>query len=114
MKVFLTGATGAIGRRAVPALIAAGHEVTGVARTPEKADQLALAGARSATLDVFDPVALRSAVEGHDAVINLATNLSRVWSRSAWKVNDRLRRELSRGLAAAALAAGASRFVQES
>ena len=117
MRVFVTGATGAIGRRAVPALVAAGHQVTGVARSPGKAEQITAAGAVAVSLDVFDPSALRPAVAGHDAVVNLATHLppaSKAWRRAEWRTNDRLRRELSRQLVDAALAAGASLFAQES
>ena len=54
MKLFVTGATGAIGRHAVPALVAAGHQVTGVARSDAKAAWLHEQGADSARVSIFD------------------------------------------------------------
>ena len=119
MKVFLTGATGAIGRLTVPALVAAGHEVTGVARTAGKRAAVEAAGATAVTVDLFDGAAVRDAVAaaGPEAVVNLATKIpstGRAMLPGAWATNDRLRREASAHLADAALAAGASRYVQES
>jgi nucleoside-diphosphate-sugar epimerase len=117
MKVFVAGATGVVGRRAVALLVAAGHEVTGVARSPEKAALVASLGATPVAVDLFDPGAVRDAVAGHDVVVNLATKIppvSRSMRRSAWAENDRIRSEASRNLADAALAAGAARYVQES
>ncbi len=115
--VFVTGATGVLGRRAVPALVSAGHRVTAVARGAEKEDQLRAAGASPITVDLFDPTAVRAAVEGHDVVCHLATHIpptTRAWRAAAWATNDRLRREASRHLVDAALATGAERYVQES
>lgn len=117
MKVFVTGATGAIGRRAVPALVAAGHTVTGVARSDAKAEQLRSAGAEPARVDLFDPPAVAAALQGFDAVCNLATSIpapSKAIRTKAWTMNDRIRREASRNLVDGALGAGASHFVQES
>lgn len=117
MKVFVAGATGVIGRRAVAELVAAGHDVTGVARSPEKAALLHSLGATPVTVDLFDAAAVREVVSGHDAVVNLATKippLTRMARPSAWEENSRIRREASRHLADAALAAGAAVYVQES
>jgi nucleoside-diphosphate-sugar epimerase len=117
MNVFVAGATGALGRHVVPLLVAAGHAVSGVARTPEKAEQLERAGARPVRVDLFDAGAARAAVAGHEAVVNVATHIppsSRALLPWAWTENDRIRREAARNLAEAALAAGAGRFVQES
>ena len=117
MRVFVAGASGVIGRRAVDRLVAAGHEVTGVVRTDAKAARLRAAGGRPAQIDLFDPDAVRAAVEGHDAVCNLATHIpptAKMAFRRAWATNDRLRGEASRILVDAALATGASRYVQES
>lgn len=117
MKVFVTGGTGAIGRPTLPLLVAAGHDVTAVARSAEKRAQVDAAGAASVEVDLFDPGAVERAVDGHDAVVNLATNIppvTRATRASAWEVNDRLRREASRNLVDAALEGGASRIVQES
>jgi nucleoside-diphosphate-sugar epimerase len=117
MKVFVTGATGVVGRRAVPLLTAAGHHVTAVGRTEEKRTALERAGASAVDVDLFDAAAVRAAVAGHDAVVNLATHIppsSRAFLRSAWRENDRIRREASAILVDAAKTAGVERFVQES
>lgn len=118
MKIFVAGATGVVGRRAVPLLVRAGHAVTAVARTPEKAATIERAGAQAAMVDIFDGEGVRRAMAGHDAVINLATHIPRSTLQMmlpwAWHENDRIRREASAILVDAALAVGVSRFVQES
>src|SRR5262249_53435062 len=62
MRVFVTGATGALGRHLVPGLIAAGHEVTATTRTPGKAGQLREAGAKPVIVDGLDRAAVIAAV----------------------------------------------------
>jgi nucleoside-diphosphate-sugar epimerase len=118
MRVFLTGATGVVGRRLVPLLIRQGHLVTAVVRSPEKKAAVARAGATPAAVGLFDRNALDAAVRRHDAVVNLATHIPasswKMLRRSSWAENDRIRREGSSNLADAAIAAGVSRFVQES
>lgn len=116
-KVFVAGATGVLGKRAVARLVAEGHDVTGVARTPDKAELLRRLGAKPVTVDLFDARAVKEAVAGHDVVMNLATHippLAKAGMPGAWKDNDRIRSEASRNLVDAALAAGATRYVQES
>lgn len=115
-KLFVAGATGVLGRRAVVQLIEAGHEVTGIARSDEKAAALHAQGATPARVGLFDPGALKEAVAGHDVVVNLATHipsLSRAALPGAWSENDRIRSEASRNLVDAALATGATRYIQE-
>jgi nucleoside-diphosphate-sugar epimerase len=117
MKVFLTGGTGALGRFLVPRLVGAGHDVTALARSDDKAASIAAAGATPARVDLFDGDGLRAAVAGHDVVANMATSIppvTQAWRAGAWEANDRIRREASGLLVDAAIAAGASRFVQES
>jgi nucleoside-diphosphate-sugar epimerase len=117
MKIFLTGATGVIGRRVIPLLISAGHTVSAVARSPEKAAALARSGVSPVQVDLFDAVVVRAAVAGHEAVVNLATHIppsSRVMLPGAWRENDRIRSVASGVLAEAARFGGAGRFVQES
>lgn len=117
MRIFLAGATGVIGRRAVAQLLAAGHDVSGVARSDAKAAALADQGAAPARIDVFDAAQVGTAVAGHDVVMNLATHippLSKAARASSWHENDRIRTEVSRNLVDAAIAAGAGRYVQES
>ena len=117
MKVFVTGATGAIGGHAVPALVAAGHAVTALARTPEKAAALARQGARPVSVSLFDRAALADAFGGHDAVANLASAIpptNQFMRASAWRENDRVRTEGSAAVVDAAISAGVARVVQES
>jgi nucleoside-diphosphate-sugar epimerase len=117
MKVFVTGATGVLGWRAVEQLVAAGHAVTGVARGPEKATRAEKLGATPVTVDLFDRAALTDAVRDHEVVCNLATRIpraSRALLPGAWSDNDRIRREASRNLVDAALATDVQRYVQES
>jgi nucleoside-diphosphate-sugar epimerase len=117
MKIFVTGATGVIGRRTVAQLRTTGAEVTAVARTAQKAKELAEVGATPTEVDLFDREGLVPAVAGHDVVVNLATSIptgERAGQLSAWEQNDRIRREGARNLVDAALEAGADRFVQES
>jgi nucleoside-diphosphate-sugar epimerase len=117
MKIFVAGATGVLGKRAVAQLVAAGHEVTGVARSEEKAELVRSLGAAPVTVDLFDAAAVKAAVDGHDVVINLTTHIppmSKAALPGAWAENDRIRSEASRNLVDGALATGASRYVQES
>lgn len=117
MKIFLAGGTGVVGSRALPALVAAGHDVTALARSPEKTDLVRRLGGDPASVDLFDPDAVAAAVVGHEAVVNLATNippLSKASKPEAWAANERIRTEGSRNLVDAALASGAARVVQES
>lgn len=117
MKVFVTGGTGAIGRHVVPALVAQGHAVTALARTPEKAAALTAAGAGAVSVSLFERSALAEAFAGHDAVANLATAIpptTRFVSAKAWQQNHRVRAEGSAAVADAALAAGVGRLLQES
>jgi nucleoside-diphosphate-sugar epimerase len=117
-RVLLTGATGVVGRRAIPQLLTRGCRVTAVGRTLQARTELAAMGADPIALDLFDPEAARRALDGHEVVINLATHMPRSafqmlfpWS---WRENDRVRRAGSATLARAAREAGVSRFIQES
>jgi nucleoside-diphosphate-sugar epimerase len=116
-RVFVTGATGVLGRRAVTRLVEAGHIVTAVARSEEKAAAVRAAGATPVNVSLFDRDAVRAAVAGHDSVAQLATNIPTgpaAADPTAWRTNDSLRREAAPAIAAAAIDAGAERFVQES
>jgi hypothetical protein len=64
MKVFVAGASGAIGRSLVPRLVAAGHDVTGTMRSEQRAEMIRAAGARAAICDALDADALHRAVGG--------------------------------------------------
>jgi nucleoside-diphosphate-sugar epimerase len=118
MRIFMTGATGVIGRRVVPMCLQRGHEVTALARSGDRKAAIERLGARSTIVDMFDRSRLAHAMAGHDVVINLATHLPystvRMIIPGAWHENDRVRREGSANVAAAALAVGVKRLVQES
>lgn len=117
MRTFVAGATGVVGTRAVHALVDAGHAVTAVARTRDKAELVRSLGAQPVEVDLFNATTVRHAVAGHDAVVNLATHIPPLMSAarpSAWAVNDRLRTQASANLVDAALATEATHYVQES
>jgi nucleoside-diphosphate-sugar epimerase len=120
MRVFLAGATGAIGRRLVPMLLAEGHQVTGMTRSAEKAQQLRVAGAEPVVADALDGAAVEAAVREAqpEAVIHQLTALpQRIDPRKIERdfvLNDRLRSEGTRLLVDAAKAAGARRIVAQS
>jgi nucleoside-diphosphate-sugar epimerase len=118
MRVFVTGATGVIGRRVVPLLLRAGHRVTAIGRSGSKRAALTRHGAEAIDVDLYDVTALRRVLDGHDAVVNLATHMPssalRMLLPWSWRENDHVRRDGSAALVDAALAAGAGLFVQES
>ena len=116
-EIVITGSTGVIGRRAVRALIAAGHRVTGVTRSARGRERLESLGASAVDADVFDEASLQRAFDGADTVINLLTHVpsaDRMADPAAWAENDRVRTEASAAIARAAQAAGVKRLVQES
>ena len=116
-RVFVTGATGVLGGRLVPRLVDAGHRVTAVARSADKAETLRAAGATPIEVDLFDRSALRNALKGHDSVAQLATSIPTgraAADPSAWKVNDSLRSEAAPAIADAAVDVGVDRYIQES
>ena len=118
VKVVVTGATGVIGRRVVPQLVAAGHNVTVMVRPGRSRRDATHIGTSVREADLFNPESLRRVVAGHDVVINLATHMPpssfRMLLRSSWRENDRIRSQGSANLATAAIGAGVPRFIQES
>lgn len=120
MRIFLAGATGVIGRRLTPLLVAAGHEVSGATRSADKASALKAQGARAVVVDVFDRKALRDAVVAArpEVVIHQLTDLPQVFdpARRAESLerNARLRIDGTASLVAAAAAAGARRLISQS
>jgi nucleoside-diphosphate-sugar epimerase len=118
MRVFVTGATGVIGRRVVPLLLSQGHAVTALVRHREAFAQMQARGVKFVDVDLFSPDAVRQAVSGQTAIINLATHMPptafRMLFRSAWRENDRIRSEGAANIADAALASGVQILIQES
>jgi nucleoside-diphosphate-sugar epimerase len=120
MRVFVAGASGAIGKRLVPQLLDRGHEVVGSTRSEKKAQDLRDLGAEPVLLDVLDEQAVHEAFAANrpDAVVNEATALSgsidyRHFDRGFAQTN-RLRTAGTDTLLAAARAVGARRFVAQS
>jgi nucleoside-diphosphate-sugar epimerase len=118
MRIFLAGATGVIGVRLVPRLIDAGHTVAGMTRSPGKVGELEALGAQAVVCDVYDRDALRDAVVAFepDAVMHQLTDLPDDASRLSEFAgrNDRMRRDGTENLLAAAAAANAGRFYAQS
>jgi nucleoside-diphosphate-sugar epimerase len=120
MRVFVAGATGAIGRPLVAQLREAGHEVVGMTRSEERAQALRAAGAEAVIADALDADAVRDAVQGAhpDVVVNELTDLDRPLNPrkyAEWlEGTNRLRTEGTRNLIDAARAADAPRLISQS
>jgi nucleoside-diphosphate-sugar epimerase len=117
-RIFVAGATGVIGIRLVPLLVAAGHRVAGMTRTVANASRLAELDAEPVVCDVYDAEALTAAVVAFapQIVVHELTDLpddERLLSTHAAS-NVRMRREGTRNLVAAARAAGSRRFLAQS
>lgn len=118
MRVFVAGASGVIGVRLVPLLVARGHTVAGMTRREANAERLRCLGAVAVVCDVFEAPALTEAVSAFapEVVVHQLTNLPddpRLTPQFAAE-NARMRREGTRNLLAAAGAAGAKRFLAQS
>ncbi len=118
MRVFLAGAGGAIGRSLLPRLIEAGHDVTGLSRSEERAGAIRAAGAKALVCDVFDADGLAEGVAAAspEVVVHEMTSLpDRIDLRKPdYGPNNRIRREGTRNLLGAARAAGTRRVVAQS
>ena len=112
MKILVAGATGVIGRRLVPLLIQAGHEVAGTTRRPERAESLTDMGARSLVVDAFDAAGVHDAVaaERPDVIMHQLTDLS----AEDFEANSRLRAEGTRNLVTAARATEVDTMIAQS
>ena len=120
MKIFVAGATGAIGRPLIAQLLAKGHEVVALTRSPEKARSLAAQGVVPKIADVFDADAVRAAIEGTqpEAVIEQLTSMPKTYTRESMSAtaatNARIRLEGAANVLAAAQAAGVRRYLRQS
>ncbi|HXH98036.1 MAG TPA: NAD(P)-dependent oxidoreductase [Gaiellaceae bacterium] len=120
MRVFVAGASGALGSRLVPQLIDAGHDVIGTHNSPAGEDLLRELGAEPVRVDLLDARAVRTAVRDHEpeAIVHQATALGDAkFGRSldgTFAKTNRLRREGTDALVAAAREAGVRRFVAQS
>jgi 2-alkyl-3-oxoalkanoate reductase len=120
MRVFVAGASGAIGTRLVAQLVERGHEVTGTSTSAAGAERVRALGAEAVVVDVLNRAAVRAAVleAGPDAIVHQATALSDLrdfkhFDRS-FAITNRLRTEGTDALLAAAREAGVRRFVAQS
>jgi 2-alkyl-3-oxoalkanoate reductase len=120
MRVFLAGASGAIGRPLVSQLIEAGHDVVGSHHSPANAELIRGLGAKPVALDLLDTRAVREAVlkSEPDAIVHQATALANLrFGRNfdrTFAMTNRLRTEGTDALLAAAREAGVRRFVAQS
>ncbi|MFH5824297.1 NAD-dependent epimerase/dehydratase family protein [Georgenia sp. AZ-5] len=120
MRIFLAGATGALGRRLVPQLREAGHDVVGTTTSPAKVESLSRAGVVPVLMDGLDGAAVRRAVleARPDVVVHQFTALARMGTPrhldKAFALTNRLRTEGLDHLLAAAREAGAGRIVAQS
>ncbi len=120
MRIFLAGATGALGTQLLPMLLAAGHDVTATTRSATKAGALRDAGAEPAVLDALDRDAVVAAVTAArpDAIVHELTSLTDLSNLrdfdAAFAQTNRLRTEATDHLLAGARAAGTRRFVAQS
>lgn len=120
MRIFLAGAAGAVGRRLVPMLRAAGHEVVGTTTSESKVELLRAAGAEPVVLDALDGAAVRHAVEQArpDVVVHELTALSGPANvkkpDESFALTNRLRTEAIDHLIAAGRSAGAKRLIAQS
>jgi nucleoside-diphosphate-sugar epimerase len=120
MRIFVAGATGALGRQLLPRLVQRGHEVTGMTRTASKASSIEEMGATAVVADALDPDAVAQAVAHAEpeAIVHELTAISDVGSMRnvdrAFVQTNRLRREGTDHLLAAGRAVGVRRFVAQS
>ena len=112
MRVLIAGATGVLGSRLLPALVATGHEVIGTSRRPDRHRAIREAGGEPVAMDALDPasVAATIAAARPDAIVHLLTDLSGL----DWAGNARLRVEGTANLVDGALEAGVDRMIAES
>ena len=119
MRVFVTGATGALGQHLVPGLVAAGHEVTATTRTPGKAEQLREAGATPVVVDGLDRAAVIAAVRAAEpeVIVHQMTALADMRSLrntdQVFAATNELRTRGTDNLLAAAAEAGTRRVVAQ-
>ncbi|HWU58679.1 MAG TPA: NAD-dependent epimerase/dehydratase family protein, partial [Microbacteriaceae bacterium] len=112
MRIFLAGGTGIIGRRLIPTLVSAGHDVVATTRRADKLAELAELGAHGVVVDVYDADRLASAVKNAapDLILDELTDLSEYDTDA----NARLRREGTANIVAAARSAGVERMLVQS
>lgn len=120
MKFFIAGGTGAIGRPLVGELLARGHTIVALTRSPEGAQALVERGVEPAVADVFDPDAMNAVLKKSqpEVVIEQLTALPKTYTTEAMiaagPLNNRIRLEGGANVLAAARAAGVRRYLRQS
>jgi nucleoside-diphosphate-sugar epimerase len=120
MKILVAGATGAVGRRLVPLLVAGGHRVIATTRTPDKVNRLRSEGAEPVVMDGLDSESVMKTVVASrpDVIVHQMTALASMRSLKQFDdefaLTNRLRTEGTSHLLAAAEAAGTRKFVAQS
>jgi nucleoside-diphosphate-sugar epimerase len=121
MKIFVAGASGALGKQLMPLLADAGHEIVGTTTSPQKLETLRALGAQAVVLDLLDAEAVGRAISEAEpeVVVHEATALSGVGGNfrkfdETFAQTNRLRTEGTDNLLAAALAVGAGKLVAQS
>jgi nucleoside-diphosphate-sugar epimerase len=116
MKLFIAGASGALGRRLVRQLVARGHVVIGQVRSAKSESAVKEAGGEPRHADLFDAESLARAADGCQTVIHVATAIpvKQKTSPADWAMNDHIRRKGTRCLTEAAAKIGAKHYVQQS
>ena len=109
MNIFVTGATGVLGKAVVKRLVDASHHVSALSRSEMNRQMLQGFGAEPIQVDLFEEESLQHALTGCEAILHLATNIpptTQMGRRAAWQENDRIRGVGTRTLVEAALATG--------
>ncbi|HYL09963.1 MAG TPA: NAD(P)-dependent oxidoreductase [Candidatus Acidoferrales bacterium] len=116
MRIFISGATGVLGRRLVEQFARRGHSVAGLVRDPRGEQRVKSLGGEPRWADLFNPATLARAAEGCDIILHAATSIpvKPKISTQDWMMNDRIRREGTRALADAAARVGAKLYLQQS
>jgi nucleoside-diphosphate-sugar epimerase len=114
MRMFVVGATGVLGCHTLPRLVERSHSVAVVARRPEDVARLRRLGFDAHRGDILDAESLREPLRGCEVALHLATAIPTHRPGMGWDLNDRIRREGTRNLLAAAQQQGVRRYVQQS
>ncbi len=120
VKIFIAGATGVVGRRLVPLLVSAGHDVVGMSRSAERAAELESAGARGVVGDILDPRRLRELLTDvrPEIIVHQVTDVPKALdpgrTQEQFAANVLVRSVGTRNLVQAARDAGARRIVAQS
>lgn len=114
MRIFITGATGVLGKRVVSKLLSEGYQVTALCRSVSNFQNLERQGVRPVWGNIYDAGEMKAAVRGHDVVMHLASAVpvnNQKLSSTDWLTNDLLREKATDCLAEASVAAGVKLFL---